>query len=483
LTPSQRAVAAKISRELIRRREQERIREFVATEPPYNDQRGFLYSTAKERWVFGGNRSGKTEVGVADCIMLCTGTHPVRSVLYPTPVKVRYIGKSWTRGVDIIIEKFKAMVKRSDLEGKSWSSAFSEQKHQLFFANGSWVKFLTSEQDVDKHGGDDLDAVYLDEHHERKFYDEAIMRLVDRNGYLVSTMTPELGITWEEDHVVDPANTDVAHWFFDTEHNPYLSVEGVEAVKKQIKDPVLAEAKLHGRFVPLTGLVIPQFNPTKHIIPDRQLHPNAQRVFCIDLHLKTPSAAMWAAWEPDDKYGQRLIVYRTAKKMLSVPEWKQYIRAKSAGEKITLWLGDESERETAAPNIYGSDSIVADFNKGENPIPLVQATKGVGSFEASVFRLRDWFSLDPVDDRCRIYIFASCDYANEYIAGKPCGSLPWELKRFSFKAEHKADEETLRENVRTINDHLISDLRYIVQADSAASSNITIISGLANAWS
>ena len=53
------------------------------------------------------------------------------------------------------------------------------------------------------------------------------------------------------------------------------------------------------------------------------------------------------------------------------------------------------------------------------------------------------------------------DYATERINGKVCGSLPWEMGRYQYKREQKADEETLREKVRKVNDHLIDDLRYI----------------------
>ena len=68
LPRSQRLKLQKAVEELRRRELEERIRTFAPTKvddpnPNYpdlgcNDQWGFLNSPAKERWAFGGNRSG-----------------------------------------------------------------------------------------------------------------------------------------------------------------------------------------------------------------------------------------------------------------------------------------------------------------------------------------------------------------------------------------------------------------------------------------
>ena len=297
-------------------------------------------------------------------------------------------------------------------------------------------------------------------------------------------MTPERGQTWEEDYINEPPpGITVDSFLFDTERNPYLSKEGVERVKAlYANDPNLAEAKLHGRFMTLSGSVIPQFNPNVHIVPDRIIKKDTLRVFCIDCHLKAPSAAVWAAWELDEHLGWRLVVYRTIKKGQTVPEWKNTIRALSAGERIDFWLADETESETAGTNIYGSQSIIKEFTSGTDPIPLIQVKKGPHSYDAGIFKLRDMFAVDPVHGKGRIDIFKSCDYPLEYINGKQCGSLPWELKRFAFKSETKADEETLREKVRKVHDHCIDCVRYIAVAGPIGAGRPPITSALNESW-
>lgn len=459
---------------------QERLRKYQPQAPPDgNDQYGFHYSVADERWIFGGNRSGKTEAGVADAIWFAVGEHPVRSITRKPPVKIRHTAPKWREGiVGTILRKYKEMVPRDYLRGSSWSDAWSEKDHTLYYADrfGSFVNFKSCEEDLDTFGGVDLDMIHQDEHTPEAYYKENRARLTDRNGFLIATMTPELGVTWEEDHVLAPPDgLTVDHWFFDMMKNPYLDPEGVRKFIASIRDESLLDVKLHGHFVPLTGRVIPQWNPDIHVIPDRPLHPDAYRVFCIDCHLKTPSAAMWAAWEPDDLFGTRVIVYRTAKKLYTVPEWKDYIRKKSAGEVINSWMGDETEREETGANIYGKESIIAEFNKGVDRLPIEQVEKGPGSFDAGIWKLRQWLGVDPVNHRCRVYVFESCRYQAELINGKPAFSLPDEMRRYSFKKEQKADEESLRENVRKVNDHLIDDLRYIVRCESMAKKQSTTV--------
>jgi len=451
-----------ILNELRYRVDNERLWDWKPSQPPDNDQQAAYYSKADEVWAFGGNRSGKSELVCAVMAQFAQGVHPIRSEKQKPPVFIRHCAPSWEDNIqDVLIKKYQRLIPRAWLKGGSWSDAITRGGRFIVFSNGSKISFKSSEQKLNKWGGDDLDAVGQDEHIPESYYLENRMRLADRDGFFMAAMTPELGITWEEDHVLEPPErVSIEHYFFDTEHNPHLSEVGVAKVKATIKDPRLAEAKLHGRFVPLSGLVIPQFNYDISVIPDRNLHPDAFRVFCIDLHIKTPSAAMWAAWEPDGT----LVVYRTAKKAFTVPEWKAFIRAKSTDGTPQMWLADETERETGVKGVYGQDSIVTAFNQGEDRLPLTQVEKGANSFEAGIYRLWSMFKPDLITRRAKIEIFKSCDYGTEYIGGKVHGSLIWELRRYQYKTEQKGDEETLREKVRKINDHYIDDVRYIAMA-------------------
>lgn len=462
LTPTQKAKAWGIVRELERREREERIRYFKPTEPPYNDQKAFLFSKAKERWAFGGNRSGKTEVGVADSLLFATGAHPIRSEHRKPPVFIRYIGTSWEDGIKRVIhKKFKQMTIRKHLKGGSWATAYSEKSRTLTFKNGSIMSFMTSEQDVNKHGGDDVDAVYIDEHLPLKYYNENLMRLIDRNGYMVGTMTPELGVTWEADHVkYPPEGVLVEHWFFHTEKNPHISKEGVAMVVASIKDPLLRKAKLYGEFVPLTGMVYPMYKPNLLMIQDFDIPYHWGRTCIIDPHLRKFTAIVWMAWSPDGD----CVVYRTKKVKLVVEQLAQFLRAQSAGERIDLWIGDEA-MGGEGKNIFGEPSVLAGLQSCGIPVmPTNQSSDK--SFKMGVEKVRSYLTPDAVSGKPKLRIFESLNTPPEYIDGKLTGSIFWEFSKYRFRAELKLDEETFREKVATVDDDYMDDLRYGLVAGS-----------------
>lgn len=498
LPPELRAEAEQIVIEVERRQREERGRYFVsvkASDPnafdvPSNDQAGLWDSDADEIWVFGGNRSGKSHFMVNFFDQVARGCHSFRSERHPPPVKLRLVAPKWGANVEtVLLQKFREITPRCELRGGSWRTAWREKTHTLHYANGSFIQFKTFQEDLDTFDGIDLDGAGHDEHGRQEFYDKEKARLMDRGGFFMCAMTPELGQTWEWDHVQNPPEgLKLDHRFFTPMGNPYLNVEAVKKRLLEIRDDAVREAKIFGRFVALGGLVIPQWhektqgNIRGQVIPDRDLHPNAHRVFCIDMHTKTPCAAIWAAWEPIEGSEElRFVVYRTVKEFLSIPEWQRVIRARSSGEKIQLWMSDDPDGDEGK-DLNALSSLSGQLREGKYGIPVVQASKAKGSFSASVFKLRDMCSADPISGDCRLYVFASCDYAVRMINGKWHGSLPWELGRFQFKSEKAADEETLREHVRKVDDHFISDLRYLVMMEPVGLNQQPIRSALDGRW-
>ena len=50
----------------------------------HKKQVGFHTDDSKSRWVFGGNRTGKTECGAMEAVWWATGTHPYRNIATAT---------------------------------------------------------------------------------------------------------------------------------------------------------------------------------------------------------------------------------------------------------------------------------------------------------------------------------------------------------------------------------------------------------------
>lgn len=68
-----------ISKEIIRRSNNDKLSRYNTGKVVHKKQMEFHKSQFKNRWVFGGNRSGKTECGAVETVWLATGTHPYKT--------------------------------------------------------------------------------------------------------------------------------------------------------------------------------------------------------------------------------------------------------------------------------------------------------------------------------------------------------------------------------------------------------------------
>ena len=470
ISESNKLEAESIIAELEKRKREEKLRYFEPTAEPYNAQDKFMESDAKVRCAFGGNRSGKTEIGAADCILACLGQHPSR----PTnpPIYGRVCAPKYEDGCKgVILKKFKQLIPHFELKGGSWDKAWRESAKTLTFANGSKINFKSGEQDINTYGGDDLDFFWMDEHLQEKYFLENMARITDRNGWGILTMTPEAGQTWEWDFVTGPPDgVKVEHWFYSTEKNPYLNKEGVATFKATIKDPRLAEAKLHGKFVALTGMVYPQFDKDRTLCADFDVPKKWGRTLICDPHLRKATALLWLAWD-----GDRPVVYRAKKTKLPVPELAKFIRTQSAGERIDLYIADEA-MGGKGKNIYGEDSVIEQLVGLGLPFMGTNQSSDK-AFKAGVNKVIEYITLDPINEIVPMKIFKSCDWGVTHIDGKRSGSLIWEFERYRFRKEQKSDEEAFREKVANVDDDLLDCLRYgLVAGAPVGSGAVQVVS-------
>ena len=63
----------RIEKELKLRKDRDKLAAYNAGEKKHEKQLAFHKCLKRNRWVFGGNRSGKTECGAVECVYLARG--------------------------------------------------------------------------------------------------------------------------------------------------------------------------------------------------------------------------------------------------------------------------------------------------------------------------------------------------------------------------------------------------------------------------
>lgn len=285
-------IIAKAIEEKKRRIREDGIRYYIplSTKKGENDALGFHQSTARIRAIFGGNRSSKTVSGVCEDVWYATGTHPYKPNI-PVPNYGRICCTDFTNGIEkVILPEFKRWCP------KRYIDHYSTESRTMYLTNGSTVEFMSYDQDVEKFESASRHWIHFDEEPPEAIFKACRMRLMDTRGDMWFTMTPTQGLTWVYDQIYEQAdiNPSIVVWLFDSLKNPYISKEEIEEIKKGL-DPQEVEARIHGKFVQLSGLIYKEYNPDIHYIPHFPIPAHWVRVCAIDPHPRMCTVVVYLA--------------------------------------------------------------------------------------------------------------------------------------------------------------------------------------------
>lgn len=230
---------------------------------PLPHQERFHRSTKKGKLFLGGNRSGKTVGGGTEATWWLTGRHPYRTDIKKPPVRGRIVAVDFENGVDKITKpEMQRWMPPSLLKNGSWEDSFTKGSSgkggTLYLTNGSFVEFMSYDQDVDKFSGTSRDFVWFDEEPPKDIFDECRMRLADAQGSWWMTMTPLIEMSFTYDEIYEPWKTGNESQYecfeVDTSENTYVSEEGLEMALKGLSEGERA-ARKKGHYISHTGLV------------------------------------------------------------------------------------------------------------------------------------------------------------------------------------------------------------------------------------
>jgi len=270
---------------------------------PHMKQEAFHINSARNRLYIGGNRSGKTTAGIAEDLWWALNIHPYRR-MPEGGVRGRIVGVDFMNGIEkIILPEFMRWCPVSALKGGTWYDAYESQTRTVTFENGSFIEFMSYDQDVEKFAGTSRHFVHFDEEPPQDIYIECLARLVDTAGSWWMTLTPILGMEWMYDEIytkgLRDASANIGVIEVDTYENPYLSREEIDTFLLSLPEED-RDARIKGKFIRRGGVIYKSFSPSVHVIDPLEKIPDNWEIYAsLDHGFNNPTAWLWHAVDPD----------------------------------------------------------------------------------------------------------------------------------------------------------------------------------------
>lgn len=450
---------------------------------PYPEQERFHRSTMMGRFVSGGNRGGKTDSVVVDAIFNATNTNPYRerpAAWGSGAIQIRFIVVDVEKGVkQIMLPKFKRWMAKSMLIDGSWDKSWDPNGNILTFANGSTIDFVTHGMGLEKHGGVPRHILYFDEEPPRHIFNEALMRLLDYDGWWAIAATPVTGMTWTYDLLWEPAEEAMRRgeqpetcdiFTLSAAQNPYLKAQNLDRFMIGM-DQEERDIRESGKFVARSGLVFPQFaaNLHKFVVEPGFVIPHDWKIYSsADFGINNPTAWLWHAVSPR---GDILTFAEHYQSDMTVEEHAQVVKSREAGfGKIPhLRVGDPAGNQRSA--ITGTHIIQEYAMRGI----YIQTDMIPHDVAIGIEKMQQYFR-----ERSDSLWSKDGEPAPKWVISSNCFNLIRELKKLRWKtyaSEKLAYDHNKTEEVHKKDDHAFDSARYFatVMPDLAPSTDESTI--------
>ena len=326
-------------------------------EKDYPEQLRFHRSTARGRFISGGNRGGKTDAEVVEAIWWATNTHPYlkRPESWGLgPLQLRFVVVDIAKGVEqIILPKMKRWLPKSYLIEGNWDRSWDAKNLILTLENGSTIDFVTWGMDMMKLGGVPRHIMFFDEEPPQNIFNESMMRLLDYAGMWVIAATPSKGMGWTYDLLWEPSVegeiTEIETFTLSAEQNPYIEATAEDMNFYTLgMDKEEREVREKGTWVARSGLIFPTFakNLDLHTIDHIEVPRGWARYASADFGLNNPTAWLWHAVGPN---GDVYTFGEHYKSEMIVAEHSAIIKSKEAAwgidSSVIERMGDPAGRQ------------------------------------------------------------------------------------------------------------------------------------------
>lgn len=280
----------------------------------HEKQIAFHKCRKRNRWVFGGNRTGKTECGAVEVVYFARGCHPYRENRRDTFGWVVSLSRQVQRDVaqKKVLKYLKpewivSVVMQQGKKDYPDSGVIDYIEIKNVFGGISKIGFKSCDQGREKFQGASLDYVWFDEEPSEEVYRECKMRVLDKRGDIFGTMTPLKGMSFVYDEIYLNCNQSSEIWYetMSWEDNPFLSREEIKLFSDTMSEEEL-EARKYGRFICSSGLVYKEFDENVNVIDPFDVPKEWFDNISIDPGLNNPLSCHWYAVDYD---GNVYVIY------------------------------------------------------------------------------------------------------------------------------------------------------------------------------
>lgn len=431
----------------IKRRNIEPLKKYNSGKIVHKKQLEFHKCQKRNRWVFGGNRTGKTECGAVETIWLSLGIHPYRKNKSQT--------ECWVVSLSNRVQKEVAQAKilkylpKSSIvqiimnEGKRGSPENGIIECILVknkFNNISKIWFKSCEEGREKFQGTSLDFVWFDEEPPEDIYTECKMRVLDKKGEIFGTMTPLKGLTfiYNEIYLNTKHDNEIFYEFISWDENPFLDADELKRLSSTLS-PEEIENRKYGRFsFKNCGLVYPEFDVNVNVIDPFKIPPEWQDNISIDPGLTNPLSCHFYARDYDgniyviaEHFEEEKTVEYHSKKILEIADNLHWKRLKNGMLETLIDSAAKQKTLSSQKNVvdlFYENGIIANPNVNKDVM-------------AGISKVKTY--LKNINGKSKLFIFSNCiNLINEFK---------------SYRWGH--DESPIKKD-----DHCLDELRYYIMS-------------------
>lgn len=379
---------------------------------PLPGQLRFLSEDASTQLICGGNRSSKT-TGVAKKII---------DKCISSKLRIWACAETFSDSVNIQQRKIWELLPKKETRYCYYDDVNGFRNRKLIFKTGSIINFKSYDQGRESFQGDDCDVIWFDEEPPLDIYKECRMRLIDRNGKLIISMTSLKGMTelvqeiYEDADIIESQYAPLVgetlprtlrkgnvhiYTLWSTENNYINQDRLLEETKLMTKQEI--KSRIYGIPTSLSGRIYPMFNRNIHVIPPNRIPKSKVTLYhVLDPHDRKPWAMQW--WAVDrtgTAYCVREYPWRRNFNEMDSDDktYSDYADVISATEKALVMLyGRSVSRRIIDPN-FGNKTVQLSYRVGNQAAttPKYELKKlgfifqdGIDSLETGHLAVRKW---------------------------------------------------------------------------------------------